>query len=154
MGWIQCNCYAHWKQVNTKQWYNPMQQTVRVCWSQFVGVQVAVRGSENQLEIEGLDPQDLAWAAQQNEEEVLLWPEELGSICCSLFCLQLTSHTQPFRIKCERYIFLKKCVRSSLLLILVSACICSRIVVSRQYNKQIGSLTTLKTVPPATTGSD
>ena len=26
--------------------------------------------------------------------------------------------SQPFRIKCERYIFLKKCVRSSLLLIL------------------------------------
>ena len=40
----------------------------------------------------------------------------LGSICCSLFSLQLTSNTQPFRIKCERYIFLKKCVRSSLLL--------------------------------------
>ena len=34
--------------------------------------------------------------------------------------LQLTSHTQPTsthsRIKCERYIFIKKCVRSSLLL--------------------------------------
>ena len=27
--------------------------------------------------------------------------------------------SQPFRIKCERYIFLKKCVRSSLLLILL-----------------------------------
>ena len=41
-----------------------------------------------------------------------------GLICCSLFSLQLTSHTQPFRIKCERYIFLKKCVRSSLSLIM------------------------------------
>ena len=27
--------------------------------------------------------------------------------------------SQPFRIKCERYIFLKKCVHSSLLLILL-----------------------------------
>ena len=49
----------------------------------------------------------------------------LGSICCSLFRLQLTSHTQLFRkpfatlsIMCERYIFLKNCVRSSLLLIM------------------------------------
>ena len=37
--------------------------------------------------------------------------------------------SQPFRIKCERYIFLKKCVRSSLLLIMfphvyVYSCIC------------------------------
>ena len=37
--------------------------------------------------------------------------------------------SQPFRIKCERYIFLKKCVRWSLLLILfphvyVYSCIC------------------------------
>ena len=29
-----------------------------------------------------------------------------------------TTLSQPFRIKCERYIFLKKCVRSSLLLIM------------------------------------
>ena len=36
----------------------------------------------------------------------------LGSICWSLFSLQLTSHTQPFCIKCERYIFLKNCVHS------------------------------------------
>ena len=32
--------------------------------------------------------------------------------------LSHTTLSQPFRIKCERYIFLKKCVRSSLLLIL------------------------------------
>ena len=43
----------------------------------------------------------------------------LGSICCSLFSLQLTSHTQPFRNPFRiKYIFLKKCVRSSLLLIM------------------------------------
>ena len=50
----------------------------------------------------------------------------LGSICCSLYLVSNSPLThnpfvtlsQPFRIKCEREIFLKKCVRSSLLLIL------------------------------------
>ena len=32
--------------------------------------------------------------------------------------LSHTTLSQPIQIKCERYIFLKKCVRSSLLLIL------------------------------------
>ena len=38
---------------------------VRVSWSQFVGVRVAVRGSENQLQAEGLGPQEPGGAAQQ-----------------------------------------------------------------------------------------
>ena len=43
---------------------------------------------------------------------------------CSVSNSPLTNNpfltvSQPFRIKCERYIFLKKCVRSSLLLILL-----------------------------------
>ena len=43
----------------------------------------------------------------------------LRSICCSLFRFQFTSHFATLsRIKCERYIFQKKFVRSSLLLIL------------------------------------
>ena len=42
---------------------------------------------------------------------------------CSVSNSPLTNNpfvtlSQPFRIKCERYIFLKKCLRSSLLLIL------------------------------------
>ena len=37
-----------------------------------VGVRVVVRGSENQLQTEGLSPQDPGWAGQQNKEEVLL----------------------------------------------------------------------------------
>ena len=121
-GWIRCNCDAHKKQVDVKQLYNPVSQTVWVSWSQFVGVRVAVRGSENQLPAEGLGPQDPGWAAQQNGGEVLLWPEELGvNMLQSVPSPTHLSHTtlsQPFRIKCERYIFLKKCVRSSLLLII------------------------------------
>ena len=56
--WIRCRCDAHKKQMDSKQLYNPVLQTVRVSWGQFVGVRVAVRGSENQLPAEGMDPQD------------------------------------------------------------------------------------------------
>ena len=65
-GWIRCNCGTHKKQVDVKQLYNLMPQTAWVSWSQFVWVRVVLWGSENQLEIEGLDPQDPGWAAQQN----------------------------------------------------------------------------------------
>ena len=53
---------------------------------------------------------------------MLLKTEELGvNMLQSVQSPTHLSHTtlsQPFRIKCERYIFLKKCARSSLLLIL------------------------------------
>ena len=52
----------------------------------------------------------------QDEGEVLLWSEELGVNIVVCTRLQLISHTQPTstlsRIKCERDIFIKKCVRS------------------------------------------
>ena len=57
--------------------------------------------SENQLQTEGLGPQNPDWAAQQNEEEVLLWSEELGvnmwqSVPVSNSPLTHNQH-QPFR---------------------------------------------------------
>ena len=58
--------------MDVKQLYNPVPQTVWVSWSQLVGIRVAVWGSENQLQTEGLGPQDPGWAAQQNEKEVQL----------------------------------------------------------------------------------
>ena len=83
----------------------------------------------NQLSAERLDPQAPGWAAQENEKDALLWPEELVGVNMlqSLFSLQLTSHAQPFQLS-ERYIFLKNCARSSLLRRYVSARICACIV--------------------------
>ncbi len=116
MGWIRCTCEAHGKQVGVKQLYNQVPQTVWVNWSQL------------QLEFSRMGKK--CCYSQRN----------LGSICCSLFRLQLTSHTQPFRNpfenKEERYIFLKKCVRSFVIIVdYVSACICIHIVVSWLYNR-------------------
>ena len=52
----------------------------------------------------------------QDEKEVLLWSEEHWVNIAVCPRLQLISHTQPTltlsRIKCEREIFIKKCVRS------------------------------------------
>ena len=82
-------------------------------------------------------PRTPDWAAQQNGKEVLLKTEEFGvNMLQSVQSPTHLSHItllQPFRIKCERYIFLKKCVHSSLLLILfphvyVYSCICIMVV--------------------------
>ena len=52
--------------------------------------------------------------------------------------------SQPFRIKCERYIFLKNCVRSSLLRWLCFRVYkCMFVYVLRLYNKRIFFLTVL-----------
>ena len=64
-----------------------------------------------------------------------------GSICCSLFSLQLTSHTQPFHNpfatlsnKVWEVYFSKEVCSFVIIVDFVSACICIRIVVSRLYN--------------------
>ena len=52
----------------------------------------------------------------QDEKEVLQWSEEFWVKITVSPRLQLTSHTQPtstlLRIKCEGYIFIKKCIHS------------------------------------------
>ena len=63
----------------------------------------------------------------------------------SLFSLLLTSHAypfrnpfQPFRIKCERYIFLEKCVHSSLCWL----CFCMHMSMLQQEHTYISSIRT------------
>ena len=95
-------------------------------WSQLVGVRVAVWGSENQLPAEGLGPQGPRLSSPAEWERSAA--KDRGTrgqyvAVCSVSNSPLTLNpfatlSQPFRIKCERYIFLKKCVRSSLLLIM------------------------------------
>ena len=98
-GWIRCRCDAHKKQVDVKQLYNLVPQKVKVSWCQlqlkFELQFEAVRTSSQQRAWALRTP---GWAAQQNEKRsAAIVRGTGGSICCSLFSLQLTSHTQPFR---------------------------------------------------------
>ena len=113
-GWIRCKCDAHKKQVAVKQLYNRVPQTAWVScssrqWEPAPGRRLGPSGPPVEQ-------------PSRMRNKYCYSQRNLGSICCSLFRHQLTSHTQPFatlsRMKCERYIFLKKYVRSSLLLIM------------------------------------
>ena len=127
-GWIRCNCGTHKKQVDVKQLYNKVPETAWVSWSwsQLVGVRVAVRGGENQLPAEGFGLQDprLSSPAEWERSAAIVrgtWGQYVA--VCSVSNSPLTHNpfttlSQPFRIKSVRYIFLKKCVRSWLLLIM------------------------------------
>ena len=83
----------------TKQLYNQVPQTVRGSWSQFVGVvRVAVSRQWEPARDRRLGPwgprlsSTAEWGGKCCYDQ-----RNLGSICCSLFRLQLTSYTQSFR---------------------------------------------------------
>ena len=85
------------------------------------------------------------WAAQQNEEEVLLWSEELGanmwqSLSVSNSPLTHNQH-QPFRNPFENKVwevyFSKEVCSFVIIFDYASACICIRIVVSWLCNNKI-----------------
>ena len=118
---VEFGADAHREQVDIKQLYNRVPQTVWVSWSQLEFE--AVRTSSRQR----------AWALRTPVEQ----PSRMRKKCCysqrnfgvnmlqsvpSPTHLSHITNINPFatlsQIKCERYIFLKKCVRSSLLLIM------------------------------------
>ena len=73
---------------------------------------------ENQRQTEGFGPSVThSWAAQPEcKRSAAMVRRTWAQYVAVCPCLQLTSHTQPIstlsRIKCDRYIFIKKCVRS------------------------------------------
>ena len=73
--------------------------------------------------------------------------------CCSLFRLQLTSHTQPFRNPFENKVwevyFSKEVCLFVIIVDYVSAYICIRIVGSRLYNKYIFSVFLTRSFEPS-----
>ena len=121
-GWIRYGCNTHRKQMGFKKLYNPVPQTVQVSWSQlkFELQFEAVRPSTQQKAWALRTP---GWAAQQNEKRSAAIVRATGGQYVAVCLVSNSPITHnPFatlsRIKCERYIFLKKCVRSSLLLIM------------------------------------
>ena len=93
------------------QIYKPMISWCNVLtFDPAVNQEVAVRGSENKLPAEGLGPQG-PWLSSpaEWEKKCCYSQRNWGAIYCSLSSLQLTSHTQPFRIKCEVYFSKEVC---------------------------------------------
>ena len=140
-GWIRCRCDAHKKQVEVKQLYNPVPQTVSVSWSQleFELQFEAVRTSSRQRACGSQWPP--VEQPSRIRKKCCYSQRNLGSICCSLLRLQLTSHTQPFHnpfatlSNKEWEVYFFKAVCSFVIFVdYVSAYVCIRIVVSRLYN--------------------
>ena len=112
--------YAHRKQVDVKQKYNQVLQTALVSsspscsWSQ-LGTRCR---SESQCQTEGYGPSVThGYAAQPEcERSAAMVRRTLGQYVAVCPHLQITSHTQPTStlssIKCERYILIKKSIRS------------------------------------------
>ena len=140
MGWIGCRCDAHRKQVDVKQWYNPVRQEVQRVWSQLLQFEV-VRTSSQQRAGPSEPPVE---QPSRTRKKFCHRHRNWGSICyslCSVSNSPLTHNpfvtlSQPFRIKCERYIFLKKRVRLSLLCWLCF-CMYMCIVVSLLCNRDL-----------------
>ena len=139
-GWIRCNCDAHRKQVDVKQLYNPVPQTVWVSWSQlqleFEFEFESVRTSSRQSACGPRWP--LVEYLNRMKKKCCFSQRNLGSICCSLFCLQLTSHTQPFCNPFENKVwevyFSKEVCSFVNIVDYVPAYICMHIVTSRLCN--------------------
>ena len=114
------DAYTHRKQVGVKQKYNQVPQTSWVSsssccsWSQ-LGTRCQI---ESQRQTEGFGSSVThGWAAQPEcERSAAMVRRNLGQYVAVCPRLQFTSHTQLTstlsRIKRERYIFIKKCVRS------------------------------------------
>ena len=122
-GWIRCNCDAHRKQVDVKQLYNQVPQTAWVSCSSSCSSRQWEPAPDR-----GLGPSGprLNSTAEWGRSAAIVrgtWSQYVA--ICSVSNSPLTDNQyQPFRnpfatlsrMKCERHIFLKKCVRSSLLL--------------------------------------
>ena len=96
-GWIRCRCDAYRKQMGIKQLYNQVPQTVWVslslslsCSSVWVAVACGVRTSSRQR---ASALRNLVEQPSRMRKKYCYSQRNLGSICGSLFRLQLTSHT-------------------------------------------------------------
>ena len=139
------SCDAHRKQVGGKQLYNRVPQTVWGSWSsrqaQFISScshSLSSSRSWGQDAVVRAIARQRAWALRTPVEHPAEWERSVAMVrgnwdqyvaVCSVSNSPLTHNQhQPYRnpfatlsrIKCERYIFLKKCVRSTLLLIMFS----------------------------------
>ena len=123
------DAYAHRKQVYVRQLYNQVPQTAWVSRSScYSWSQLGTRCQrESQRHTEGSS------SLATMRKKCCYGQKNLGSICSSLSPspthLSRITNINPFsRIKCEKYVFIKKCVRSFIEVVIivdyVSAYIC------------------------------
>ena len=101
-----------------KQLYNPVLQEVRVSWRSEFGVNCCSSRRENQVPAEAEPSGPSVEQPRRMRKKCCYSQKSWGSICCSLCSVSKSPLTHnpfrnpfvPFRIKCERYIFLKNCV--------------------------------------------
>ena len=129
-GWTECKCDARKRWVDVKLLYKPGDRKLRS-----VG--------EKMLEWEPYPSR--GWAPRPPVEQ----PRRTGkkgrdsqkswgvNVLQSLFGLQLTSHTQPFRIKWERYFSKELC---PLVLIVSSLCFCMYMCIVGHGYKTLGKV--------------
>ena len=79
-----------------------------------------------------MDPQDPRLSLPAEQERSAAKDKGNGGQYLAVCTVSNSTLSQLFRIKCERYIFLKKCVRSSLLLIFFCMYICICITAMQQ----------------------
>ena len=125
-GWIRCNCDTHGKQVDVKQWYNPVPQLESVSWSSRQWEPAPSRGlGSSGPPVE--QPRRSAAIARGT------WGQYVA--VCSVSNSPLTHN--PFATLSNKVweVYFSKEVCSFVIIVdFVSACICIRIVVSRLYN--------------------
>ena len=110
------------------------------CPRRFEPVRDKIPKRENQRQTEGFGPSVThSWATPAKMRKKSCYGQKnLGQYVAVCSHLQLTSHSQPTstlsRMKCERYIFIKKCVRSLKFVIIVDyvsayifICICMQL---------------------------
>ena len=112
MGWIGCRCNAHRKQVDVKQWYNPGPQRSSLSLLQFEAVRTR---PSRELGLQGPQLSSLAERERNAAKDKGTGGQYVTVFVQSPTHLSHITLSQPFRIKCEGFIFLKKLVRSSLL---------------------------------------
>ena len=149
--WIQCNCNAHWKQVDIKQLYNQVPQTAWVSWSSSCSSRQREPAPDR-----GLRPSGpwLSSPAEWGRSAAILrgtWDQYVA--VCAVSNSPLT-HNQyqpfcnPFENKVWEVYFSKEECSFVIIVDDVSAYICIRIVVSWLYNMWTAKEAMLKNKPP------
>ena len=128
-----CSCVNKRKNSGCRWTVNKNITRTQTAWDSWSWSQLETRCRiENQRQTEGIGPSVThGWAAKMRKK-CCYGQKNLGQYVAVCPRLQLISHTQPTstlsRIKCERYIFIKKCVRSFIEVVIivdyVSAYIC------------------------------